>query len=75
MGAETFQQESTGETAAIAFRGGVAAAQYEAGHGGYTGTLAEKTDFIVIDVPEGACCDNEKRSMEGGCLNCGDPCL
>lgn len=21
------------------------------------------------------CCANEKRSMQGGCLNCGDPCL
>jgi hypothetical protein len=22
-----------------------------------------------------ACCDNEKRNMNGGCDNCGDPCL
>lgn len=21
------------------------------------------------------CCENEKRSMNGGCVNCGDPCL
>lgn len=21
------------------------------------------------------CCKNERRSMQGGCLNCGDPCL
>lgn len=23
----------------------------------------------------GNCCEAEKRSMNGGCLNCGDPCL
>ena len=22
-----------------------------------------------------ACCDNEDRNMNGGCNNCGDPCL
>jgi hypothetical protein len=22
-----------------------------------------------------SCCDNENRSMDGGCLNCGDPCF
>ena len=25
--------------------------------------------------PEGACCNNEQRGMNGGCANCGDPCL
>ncbi len=25
--------------------------------------------------PNGACCNNEKRGMNGGCANCGDPCL
>lgn len=23
----------------------------------------------------GACCTNEMRGMDGGCVNCGDPCL
>jgi hypothetical protein len=22
-----------------------------------------------------ACCENEKRSMNGGCINCGAPCI
>jgi hypothetical protein len=22
-----------------------------------------------------ACCKNEQRTMDGGCRNCGDPCL
>jgi hypothetical protein len=25
--------------------------------------------------PEGACCNNEQRGWNGGCGNCGDPCL
>lgn len=25
--------------------------------------------------PPGACCSNERRSMDGGCTNCGDPSL
>lgn len=24
---------------------------------------------------EDACCDNERRNMNGGCDNCGDPCF
>lgn len=24
---------------------------------------------------KGACCNNEQRGMNGGCSNCGDPCL
>ena len=26
-------------------------------------------------TPEGACCRNEKRNINGGCDNCGDPAL
>lgn len=27
-------------------------------------------------APEGKpCCDDEHRTMDGGCTNCGDPCL
>ena len=25
--------------------------------------------------PAGACCNDERRGMNGGCANCGDPCL
>jgi hypothetical protein len=28
-------------------------AQYEHGHGGHTGTIAEKTSFVMINIPEG----------------------
>lgn len=27
---------------------------------------------LIWDKP---CCENEKRNMNGGCDNCGDPCL
>jgi hypothetical protein len=30
-----------------------------------------KTDSLPLET----CCENENRSMQGGCLNCGDPCL
>ncbi len=25
--------------------------------------------------PDGACCENETRTFDGGCSNCGDPCI
>lgn len=34
--------------------------------------LAARNDPIK---PRGACCNNEQRGMNGGCGNCGDPCL
>jgi hypothetical protein len=29
----------------------------------------------VIRDETGRCCEDETRSMQGGCINCGDPCL
>lgn len=54
MGACDFTVIETGKTADIAFRAARDHAQYMNGHGGYTGTIAEKHDFTVIKVPEGA---------------------
>lgn len=45
MGACDFETRSWGKTAQEAFRKAVGDAQYEHGHGGYTGTIAEKDDF------------------------------
>jgi hypothetical protein len=45
MGASEFFTTSFGDTAQAAFRSAVEEAQYESGHGGYTGTIAEKDDF------------------------------
>lgn len=50
MGANTFMTMGAGKTAAEAFRAAVEQAQYENGHGGYTGTIAEKRSFTVIQL-------------------------
>lgn len=53
MGATVFKTFSVGYDIASAFRSEVEHAQYMYGHGGYTGTIAEKVDFIEIKVPNG----------------------
>jgi len=53
MGADTFITAFQGKTAQAAFGEAISQARYEYGHRGYTGTIAEKHDFIVIkDKPE-----------------------
>lgn len=49
MGAERFEDIGTGETAEEAFRLLVDASAWENGHGGYTGTIAEKDGFVLFD--------------------------
>lgn len=51
MGAQMFEDDSMGATASIAFDYAVQEAQHMSGHGGYTGTIAEKHDFKVV-LPE-----------------------
>lgn len=53
MGAETFIQSGFGPGAQAAFDEAVGRAQYDNGHGGYSGTLAEKTEFVEIILPGG----------------------
>jgi hypothetical protein len=53
MGAEQFFMKSTGKTAQEAFRNAVDQAAYEHGHSGYTGTIAEKSEYTMIPLPEG----------------------
>lgn len=53
MGADTFYCKAKGKNAKDAFNKAVEAAQYDHGHGGYSGTIAEKDDFIMITLPEG----------------------
>jgi hypothetical protein len=53
MGAQAFEVIAKGQTARIAFMAAVEAAAYEYGHGGYSGSLAEKSAFVTIDVPKG----------------------
>ena len=53
MGAQVFMVRAKGATAQEAFRSAVASAQYNSGHGGYTGTIAEKCLFTMIPRPPG----------------------
>lgn len=52
MGADSFVVTSHGKTAKEAFRVAVEDALYEYGHRGYTGSVAEKHDFVMIDCPK-----------------------
>ena len=49
MGGEQFSVWETGKTAKEAFAGAVSEAQYDHGHAGYTGTIAEKSEFVMIE--------------------------
>lgn len=53
MGANSFITRGQGKTAKEAFRAAVDAARWEDGNGGYTGTIAEKSQFVQITVPAG----------------------
>lgn len=48
MGAATFVTTATGKDAQSAFRDAVSNAQYQHGHSGYTGTIAEKHSWVMI---------------------------
>lgn len=48
MGSEQFSNYQPGADAPAAFASAVDSAAFEHGHGGYTGTLAEKHRFTII---------------------------
>ncbi len=52
MGASDFFTKSFGKTPQEAFRNAQEDASHEYGHGGYTGSIAEKNSFIMISLPE-----------------------
>jgi hypothetical protein len=51
MGADNFMVTITAKTAEDGFLAAVDQAQWEYGHGGYTGTIAEKHGFTKISMP------------------------
>lgn len=57
MGACDFYAKAKGKTAKDAFNQAVSDAQYEHGHGGYTGTIAEKRSFKMVTLPAGKTLD------------------
>lgn len=58
MGGAYFYVEQGGYTAEQAFQTAVDEALHEYGHGGYTGTIAEKSGFVMVDpMPDAAPAD------------------
>lgn len=51
MGASQFIVYEVGDTAKDAFNNAVAEAQYDHGHSGYSGTIAEKDSFTEVPKP------------------------
>jgi len=52
IGGATFFTYGYGKDAKEAFRRSVEEARWESGHGGYTGTIAEKSSYILIPPSE-----------------------
>lgn len=53
MGAEAFLTTARGKSAREAFKIAQEDAMYERGYEGYTGTIAEKHGFKMVNVPKG----------------------
>ncbi len=64
MGASDFMNRGKGKTAQEAFNAITEQARYEDGHGGYTGTIAEKSSFKMVTVPPG----KDPREFAEECL-------
>lgn len=71
MGAEFFTTYREGTDAKAAFKAAREDALYEHGHRGYTGTIAEKDEFTVIDTTPIRLDDAERKA--GELADAGDP--
>jgi hypothetical protein len=71
VGASTFQTYRDGTDVHAAFRDAVEQAGWEHGRGGYTGTIAEKTEFVII-TRESMNYDDASR-LAGDLLHGDDP--
>ncbi|MEU3704760.1 hypothetical protein AB0E82_21030 [Streptomyces anulatus] len=71
MGAYDFTAYQHGTDVKTAFRAAVEEAQYENGHGGYTGTIAEKDEYTVITTTPVPMDEAEKQASE--LMNADDP--
>jgi hypothetical protein len=63
MGATTFQNTVTAGTAAEAFNRAHEDALWEHGHGGYSGTIAEKGGYVEFPLPSGVTADEFARAL------------
>lgn len=71
MGASDFRTEAEGRTAQEAFDAAVSSAQWEHGHGGYSGTVAEKSDFVVVS--DGPMSEEDGNALADRLASAGDP--
>lgn len=74
MGATTFTVTKTGNysSAAEAFNKAIKDAQYEHGHGGYTGTIAEKRSFRMAKFNGELTKENINTIIQNGLAGNGD---
>lgn len=63
MGADIFIIKSQGDSAQKAFDTAVREYRYACGHGGYSGTIAEKHSYTEIELPAGADAVKEANRM------------
>lgn len=64
MGAAQFESHGNGKSVHEAFNECVRRSEYDYGHAGYTGTIAEKEGYVLIDVPNGYTCDQVVEGLE-----------
>ena len=64
MGATSFSTIMRGDTLDEAYRKATEDAYYWNGHGGYTGTIAEKSGCVLFDVPFGALPERDDDDYE-----------
>jgi len=89
MGGEYFEHIAMGKTADEAFDAAVESAQHDYGHAGYTGTIAEKDEFVMVRDASAATQDDAKAFADklmddrdprvddkwgpAGCIKIGEP--
>lgn len=73
MGAEQFATYWKGENATEAFQAAREDAQWEHGHGGYTGTIAEKSGFKIIAEARPSLSKTDARRMVRMLQDMNDP--
>lgn len=64
MGAEQFTEYSGIADLDVAFRTAVDEAAWDHGHSGYTGTIAEKSSFVIYTPPEGITAEQAVSSFD-----------
>lgn len=68
MGATTFETLARGKDAREAFTSACQAARHEYGHGGYTGTIAEKHSYVMVatGLERGPAIELARKLMDAG---------